>query len=290
MALYLAKSTDGTDVDARIAEFVTTQTIIPNVRIVLTRDVLRKRNNPAIIGTLLDYARSTEDVSAAEAAIQATRFMAGDSHFQEFLEIIRTSKESRLLKEAEENAAKIIEKSSAKPALGSTLVSAYESAPNDEIRHAMLRLLGRVGGDKALELARANLGSAEMKDKVAAIVTLGIWGDKPGFAELIAFLKSGPELQLRSRAFDSALQHATTAETDIQEVWTMLAAESKTQDEQLKLIRGLANVNPEPWAYALLQGITESSDYDQAVDLAERAIIRFKDIERTQGGSGDDEE
>lgn len=290
MALYLAKSTDGTDVDARIAEFVTTREIIPNVRIVLIRDVLRKRNNPAIIGTLLDYARSTDDVAAAEAAIQATRFMADDSHFPEFLEIIRTTKESRLLKEAEENAARIIGKSSDKTALGSTLFSAYDSTTNDEVRHAMLRLIGRVGGDKALELVRKNLSSEAMKDKVAAIVTLGTWGDKTGYTELIAFLKSGPDLQLRGRAYDSALQNAIAAESDVQEIWTMLASESKTQDEQLKLIRGLANVNPEPWAYAILQNIADNSDSDQAIDLAERAIIRLKDIERTQGAGDQGEE
>lgn len=290
MALYLAKSTDGTDVDARIAEFVTTQDILPNVRTILIRDVLRKRNNPAIIGTLLDYARSTVDVAAAEAAIQATRFMADDSHFPEFIEIIRTTKESRLLKESEENAAEIIKDSSAKPALGATLIAAYDSAPNDGVRHAMLRLLGRVGGEKALELARTNLNSGEMKDKVAAIVTLGSWGDQAGYAELIAFLKSGPDLQLRARAYDSALQYANAAETDVQEIWTMLTAESKTQDEQLKLIRGLANVKPEPWAYAILQKIADTSDSDQAVDLAEKAIIRLKDIERTRGSGEDNSE
>ena len=154
----------------------------------------------------------------------------------------------------------------------------------------MLRLIGRVGGDKALELVRKNLSSEAMKDKVAAIVTLGTWGDKTGYTELIAFLKSGPDLQLRGRAYDSALQNAIAAESDVQEIWTMLASESKTQDEQLKLIRGLANVNPEPWAYAILQNIADNSDSDQAIDLAERAIIRLKDIERTQGAGDQGEE
>lgn len=292
MALYLAKSTDGTDVDARIAEFVTTQVMIPNIRIVLIRDVLRKRNNPAIIGTLLDYARSTEDISAAEAAIQATRFMADDSHFPEFLDIIRTTKEPRLIKESSENAVKIIEKSTAKAALSSTLLSAYDSAQSVPVRHAMLRLLGRIGGDKALEITMKNLASDVEVDQVAAIETLGAWGDQTGYAKLIEFLKSAPPLPLRIRAFDSALQHATAADSNSQEAWTLLSTEAKTHDEQLKLIRGLANVTPGPWAYALLQGFADSSDNDQAVDLAERAIIRLKDIERTQGGgdAGNEEE
>lgn len=288
MALYLAKSTDGTDVDARIAEFVTTQVMIPNIRIVLIRDVLRKRNNPAIIGTLLTFARSTKDVSAAEAAIQATRFMADDSHFAEFLEIIRTTQDPKILKESSENAVKIIEKSQAKAALSSTLVIAYESAPSVPVRHAMLRLLGRIGGDKALEITVKNLASEVEVDRIAAIETLGAWNDQTGYIKLIEFLQSAPPLPLRARAYDSALQHATAVESDAQDVWTLLSTEAKTQDEQRKLILGIANITPAPWAYALLKGIADNSDNDQAVDLAERAIIRLQDIERTQGSEVDD--
>ena len=290
MALYLAKSTDGTDVDARITEVATTQEIVPNIRIVLIRDVLRKRNNPAIIGTLMKFARSTKDVQAAEAAIQATRFMADDSHFAEMLDVIKTSKEPRILTAAEENAAKIIEKSKSKEALGTAIAAAYDSAPNDLVRHTMLRLFGRIGGDKALELVQQNLDSAEMKDKIAAIVALGVWGDRGGYTTLIGFLKTATDLQIRTRAFNSAYEYAAQNESEIQENWTLLAAETKTQDEQLKLIRGMVNIKPAPWVYAIIQKFADSSEYDEVKDLAERATNKLKDIESIQGGGGKDEE
>jgi|694.fasta_scaffold28681_6 serine/threonine protein kinase len=290
MALYLAKSTDGTDVDARIAEVATTQEIVPNIRIVLIRDVLRKRNNPAIIGTLMKFARSTKDVQAAEAAIQATRFMADDSHFAEMLDIIKTSKELRIITAAEENAAKIIEKSKFKAALGTAIAAAYDSAPNDLVRHTILRLFGRIGGDKALGLVQQNLDSAEMKDKIAAIVALGVWGDRGGYTTLIGFLKTATDLQIRTRAFNSALEYAAKNESEIQENWTLLAAETKTQDEQKDLIYGLVKVKPAPWVYAIIQKFADSSEYDEVKDLAERAINQLKDIESIQGGGGEDEE
>jgi serine/threonine protein kinase len=290
MALYLAKSTDGTDVDARIAEVATTQEIVPNIRIVLIRDVLRKRNNPAIIGTLMKFARSTKDVQAAEAAIQATRFMADDSHFAEMLDIIKTSKELRIITAAEENAAKIIEKSKSKAALGTAIAAAYDSAPNDLVRHTILRLFGRIGGDKALGLVQQNLDSAEMKDKIAAIVALGVWGDRGGYTTLIGFLKTATDLQIRTRAFNSALEYAAKNESEIQENWTLLAAETKTQDEQKDLIYGLVKVKPAPWVYAIIQKFADSSEYDEVKDLAERAINQLKDIESIQGGGGEDEE
>jgi len=289
-ALYLAKSTDGTDVDARITEVATTQEIVPNIRIVLIRDVLRKRNNPAIIGTLMKFARSTKDVQAAEAAIQATRFMADDSHFAEMLDIIKTSKEPRIVTAAEENAAKIIEKSKSKAALGTAIAAAYDSAPNDLVRHTMLRLFGRIGGEKALELVQQNLDSAEMKDKIAAIVALGVWGDRGGYTTLIGFLKTTTDLQIRTRAFNSAFEYAAQNESEIQENWTLLAAETKTQDEQLKLIRGMVNIKPAPWVYAIIQKFADSSEYDEVKDLAERATNKLKDIESIQPGGGKDEE
>lgn len=289
-ALYLAKSTDGTDVDARITEVATTQEIVPNIRIVLIRDVLRKRNNPAIIGTLMKFARSTKDVQAAEAAIQATRFMADDSHFAEMLDIIKTSKEPRIVTAAEENAAKIIEKSKSKAALGTAIAAAYDSAPNDLVRHTMLRLFGRIGGEKALELVQQNLDSAEMKDKIAAIVALGVWGDRGGYTTLIRFLKTATDLQIRTRAFNSAFEYAAQNESEIQENWTLLAAETKTQDEQLKLIRGMVNIKPAPWVYAIIQKFADSSEYDEVKDLAERATNKLKDIESIQAGGGKDEE
>ena len=47
--------------------------------------------------------------------------------------------------------------------------------------------------------------------------------------------------------------------------------------------RGLANIPPTPWSFALLQEIINTSDSDEAVNLAERAVIRLKDIQKLQG-------
>jgi serine/threonine protein kinase len=289
MALYLAKSTDGTDVDARITEFATTQEMIPNVRVVIIRDVLRKRNNPAVIETLFKFSRSTDDVSAAVAAIEATRFMATESNFGVFIDIILTAKENQVIKAAEENAVEIISKTKIKTALREKLITAHDSAKSDTLRHTMLRLLGRIGGENALELAGKNLASDKPTDKVAAIVALGTWGDREGYLALIGFLKSATDLGIRKRAFDSAFRYAAESETDVQDNWTILAAQAKIQDEQLTLIRGLVNVKPAPWVYEILQKFATSSPHDEAIELAERAIDKLEDIESVQG-DGEDEE
>ena len=281
-ALFLAKATDGTDVDARIAEFATTQELIPDVRVVIIRDVLRKRNNPAIIGTLLDFARTTDKRDAAIAAIEATRFMATDTQFRDFLDIIKETKDDMIRKAAEENAAEIIKKTDSKAALGKAVAEGHEAATEEVVRHSMLRLLGRIGGDASLALARQSLNSENVKDKIAAIVALGTWADDSGFEALIEYLGTGPKLDLRARAYKSAYQYAFDKEGSNEGLWTRLSTEAKTQDEQLDLIRGLANVKPEPWAFALLQKFADGSEYDKVIDLAERAIVRLKDIQKTQ--------
>jgi len=289
-ALFLAKATDDTNIDARIAEFATTREIIPDVRVVLIRDVLRKRKNPAVIGTLLDFAKSTDEPKAAVAAIEASRFMASDEHFPAFLEVIQTTDDDLIRKAAEENVATIIDKTSSKSILGQTLLSAYESASNDTIRHSILRLIGRTGGEQALALARDNLDSPDVKNNIAAIVALGSWTGQDGYKLLLKYLSTASDLQLRDRAFKSAFQFTSQSTDNIQENWTLLAEQTKLQEEQLSLIRGLANIPPEPWNFAILQDIVANSDNDAAVDLAERAIIRLKDIQKIQGGNPEEEE
>jgi hypothetical protein len=173
--------------------------------------------------------------------------------------------------------------------LATAISAAYDSAPNDVVRHTMLRLIGRIGGDKALELVQKNLDSAKNEDKVAAIVALGVWGDRGGYTTLIGFLKTATDLTIRNRAFNSAFDYTARSETQIQENWTLLSAEAKTQEEQKKLILGLVNVKPAAWSYAIIQKFADSSQYEEVKDLALRAIDKLKDIESVQG-SGEDEE
>lgn len=289
-ALFLAKATDGTDIDARIAEFATTVEMIPDVRVVLIRDVLRKRENPAVIGPLLDFAKSTDEPKAAVAAIEASRFMASDVHFPAFLEVLQSTADDLIRKAAEENIATIIAKSSSKSILGQTLTSAYESATNDTVRHSILRLIGRAGGEQALSLVKSNLEGSNEQNRIAAIVALGSWENQDGYKLLLNYLSSVTDITTRDRTFKSAFKFASESMENVQENWTLLAEQAKLEEEQLSLIRGLTNVPPEPWNFAILEGMVANSDSDAAINLAERAIIRLKDIQKIQGENPKDNE
>ncbi|MFZ9938449.1 MAG: hypothetical protein ACO3JG_15535, partial [Luteolibacter sp.] len=287
-ALYLAKATDGTDIDARIAEFATTREMLPDVRDVLIRDVLRRRKNPAIVPTLLAYAsRPGLEPRNAVAALQAVRHMAGDEQFEQFLAVVQATDHHEVRKAAEDTTAEIIKRSSRRESLTDRLIDAYEGATSDVVRHSLLRLLGRAGGDKAIELVKKAL--SEPRDQVAAIVSLGSWHDAAALPLLYEFIAASEDLPLRGRAFDAVTRFAAENEETLdaattRQLWETLASRATTADEQLKVIRGLLG-HKEDWAIAILEKYRDS-DNDRTADLAERAL---RSIEERRSVRGDQE-
>jgi serine/threonine protein kinase len=294
-ALFLAKATDGTDIDARIAEFATKQPMQPDVREVIIRDVLRKRANPKVVPTLLAYARTTSDTKAAIAALQACRFMATDDQFGEFLDVIKFTPEAAIRQAAEENAAEIIKKSTNREELGNRLAAAYEAAVNDDLRHSLIRLLGRTSGEKAEEIVKKALAAPDKKDQLAAILSLGTWSDDTMFETLMEHLEEQEDEQMRARAFDSGFRFLTDAdrkmEEDISEdFWKMLARNAKIRSEQEKVIRGLANNETADWAISVIEYFVDEADDDEVIDLAEKALDRMRERAKIREGREEDKD
>ncbi|MBC7980193.1 MAG: serine/threonine protein kinase [Armatimonadetes bacterium] len=238
----------------------------------------------ALIGVIIlkksggGAVQTTTQTDATKAAIETTRLMTKEADFPTLLDLILTTEDAELRKIAGENAALIIKNSAARPALGDALISAFKKAPSDPVRGLLLSLLSRIGGENALALAKQNLDGQDPKNKSAAIAALGTWADQSGYKLLIDFIASFPELQLRSLAYDSAIQYTTQAAENQEENWTLLAGQSKTQDEKFKFIRGIETIPPAPWAIALLENLIAQSDAQEVTDLAEKALARLKNI------------
>jgi hypothetical protein len=172
--LLLAKSSDGTDIDGTIATFVTSREMLADVKEVLIRDVLRMRNNPSVVPTLVTFASSTPDAKAAAASLKAIRFMAEDRHFDPLLKIIQNTSNAEVRRAAEETMGEIIRKSNNKERLADTLALQYSTALNHEIRHCLLRLMGVSGGEKALSTVREILLGNDPQQIIAAVRALRI--------------------------------------------------------------------------------------------------------------------
>jgi serine/threonine protein kinase len=278
-ALYLAKATDGTDIDARIAGFATDNEMLADVREVLIRDVLRRRKNPSVVPTLLDYAsRPGLEPRFAVAALQAIRFMAGDEQVPRLSAIMQTTGNDEVRRAAEETMAEIIKKSPRSGQLADPFIDAYQAGTNDIVRHALLRLIGRCGGDKALELVKKALD--EPRDRVAAIATIGSWKDDGALPLIYAFIKGSEDMQLRSRAFDAVARFSTEngeslSADAIRGMWQEMASLAKTTEEQIKVISALIQHDAD-WSVKLLEQYRDS-DNDRAADLADRGLREMEE-------------
>lgn len=146
-ALYLANANDGSDFDAKLTEFATKGTqMLPEVRAALIRNVLAKRASPKMVPGLTEFARSTNDVRSAVAAIEAVHSTAGDSQFNPFLSVMQFHPNAELRKAAEESAAAILKRSSNRGTFLKSLTTALGSAKDPKIHESLLRLQTAAGG------------------------------------------------------------------------------------------------------------------------------------------------
>lgn len=142
--LILAQATDGTDVDAQIAEFATTRPDVPvSAKEILIGQVLQERNQAAIMPAMLAFIASSNDPALVVSALQAIRKMAGDAQFNMLLRLIETTDNSEIRLAAELNIEEILRKSANVAELGKQLKTAHESTVKPEIQKTLQRLVTR---------------------------------------------------------------------------------------------------------------------------------------------------
>lgn len=177
----------------------------------------------------------------------------------------------------------ILKKSPNRATYTTALAALHENSKNDDVRHATLRLLGRCGGDKALELVKKALTGDSQKDQVAAIISIGGWADDSAFPLLIDFISSQLDPQLRNRSLDAAIHFLGTGDVKrepdaLRDLWLQLSAQAKSSAEKLKIILGVVHFT-EDWAVKLLEGYAQDDD-GRVVDLAERALDKVREDQR----------
>jgi serine/threonine protein kinase len=204
-ALYLAKASDGTDIDDVIVEAATRTDMNSSIRQSLLARVVGQRKNPSVVPKLLTFARNSNDAAGARAALEAVTTLGGDDHFAELLDVIQFTADSGVRQAAEASAGQIITKSAKKSDFAATLATAYAGATNDDTRHALLRLLGRAGGEQAGEIVTKALKEGKDLDKLNAVLSLQQWADDSMFSTLTDFIEETEDENLRGRAFKGAL-------------------------------------------------------------------------------------
>jgi serine/threonine protein kinase len=294
-ALFIAKASDGTDIDAVIVTAATQAAMNSSIRQALLTRVIRPRKNPAIVPTLLEYARNASDAASAKAALEAVTELGGDQHFPELLQVIQFTGDSGVRTAAEGSAGQIITKSAKRAEFASVLESAFTTATNDDTRHALLRLMGRAGGEKAGEIVMTALKEGKDLDKLNAVLALQQWADDSMFTNLTDFIEETDDSQLRGRAFNGALaflmdKTRKRSDEDNESFWTSLASAAKTSEEQLLIIRSLAGIDPTEWAMSVVEYYYDESEDDKVQDQADKVLNRIRDRLKALGRDTDDEE
>jgi serine/threonine protein kinase len=292
-ALYLAQSTDGTNVDEVIVDAATQPEMNVSIRQALLARVVGQRKNPAVVPKLLAFARSTSDAQAAKSAIEAVGSLGSDENFAELLDVIQFTGASTVRQAAEAAAAKVLEKSEKRADYAEALAGAHDGASNEDTRHALMRLLARAGGEKAETIINKALAEGSDLDKQTAVIALGQWADDSMFETLIGLIEESEDENLRTRAFNGGLaflmdknrkRDDETSET----YWKDLARAAKTSAEQEKIIGALANNEPTEWAMSVIEYFYDESDSDRVQDRADKALSRLR--ERYKALHGDEEE
>jgi HEAT repeat protein len=286
-ALQKAKAIDNTDVDARITEFATRNELLPDVRIALIRDILRRRKNPSVVPPLIAYAKSTKQDDGAVAAIEAIRQLASEGNIDELVAIFRNTQKEPLRRAIEETLTEIVKKSSRRQDLNSHFAPIFLSSQDDNIRHAMLRMCGVCGGPKAMEVVKNALTSTEAKDKLPAVTALSQWPDETPFPVLAEFLGSATDARIRDKTLDAMIGLVNDGKTrpqpaERQEQWNQIRTLAKGRAEQQKVVKALVSTFTDDWAFKMVEDFTKSED-ELVVDLAFKGLDYMKDRKANQG-------
>ena len=246
LALRYAKVARGSDVDvdATIVTFVLRQFTNDHSDTQLL-EVLRKRKNPRAATPLLEFCRTTDKPKAALAAIQVCRTLAAEDDFAKFIDIIDFTGNPAIRQAAEDAAAAILKKSSHRLSLGIKVSNSHATATHAEVKYALIRLLGCVGGSKAAATVTAALAATDKDEQLAAAMALASWPDDSMFERLINYLGTLGDAPSRALVFDACVRFvanpnpARSPENNLK-LWDLLASNAKSPAEITQVARARA--------------------------------------------------
>lgn len=286
-ALFIAKSTDGTDIDATIADYAVMKDIDSGLRIDLF-EVLGARGEESSLEKLIDFASKTKEPDAGKAALRATSKMVTKDNFESLLGIIVRSQDSAIKSAAVDSLSGVIKKAENPESYAQAILLNHRNAPDENARMALLRLGGAAGGDKVAQLVNDALKGDSDTMKAAAINALQNWPDDTQFTTLLDYTGRESNSSLRSTAF-SALINFLKEGPELDEntrslLWGDIAGIATGTSEQMQVVNSVVRETSK-WAEEILDTFVEHGDTDDVKFGAERAKEVFtENLKRAQRG------
>jgi HEAT repeat protein len=246
---------------------------------------------PAIV-----KASKIDNADVRTAVFAALGVLVEDSDFKQLVDLFVQADGSDQAEAAVRSACRRL-----KPATVSGLLLGTLPAASTNLKCALLRLLGQLGGPDALSAVRKNIGSADAKVADTAARVLADWNDAAAIPDLLALARSSDHETYRVLAFRGAMRLLSAKKEAPAEMVKDLDAAMKVapQADEKKLVIGalgelktaaalpvLATVLADPAlqvdagnAYLRVVDAIEGSDKSGAVAGLEKFLVLFKDEE-----------
>ena len=278
--LYLSSSTDGFDIDQRVAEFATTEKLNEQVRSKLLQ-VVGKRGGESAMPFLMKFVKNSKDEGSVVAALDATGKNVAGRHLIDLYKLISSAQSVEVRSAAERAVRRHLDSQTNNSFVAKELLKSFRGSLESAPRESFLRLLGATGASEAEVAIEEALSSDESTLKVAGYTALSNWRDDSLFERHFEGLKNEETQFLRGHAFDSLIKflsgRAEFDEKSEQKMWTLMSKELQDEREKSEFIRTLAR-GTEGWAMALIEPLTKDSN-EKTSFLAERALESMKNRE-----------
>ena len=239
------------------------------------------RRAPAAIDTLLKAAEMP-DTRVRAAALKGLGELGDASTLPKLLKKLLAAKDERARGGPEKAVAAVCRRLDDPQATAPPLLDAYQQAGDTGAKASLIRILGRVRGDKALALVRSLAKAADATLRDAAVRALAAWGEPAVAADLIAIAKESENqahrvLALRGYVDVVGLIRGRPADEMIKLYDDSMSAARRPADKKM-VLAGLANV-------ANLAALRMVERYRTDPELSAEAIAASVKIATAIGGS-----
>ena len=225
----------GKEVDAAIMQMLATGT---PARRLIAMDLIVRRRMTAAIPALFEAARDS-DAKLRIAAVRKLGELSGPDQLPGLLDLLAKAGSPEDLEAAEQSVSAVCLKATDPAAcVGQVESRLAQSQPAQKC--ALLRVLGAVGGKKALEVVRAAVNDPNAEVHAAAIRTLGSWSTVDAADDLLGLAKTSDSPADKMICLRGYLRLAAQGDVPLDKRLAMcrLATPLAQKDDEKKLLLG----------------------------------------------------
>ena len=252
----------------------------PKVKVALIR-ALAVRRYAAAVPTLLTLAKGKEASLRADA-IRAAGILADESSYPALIDILVTAPGGGEQRAAEEAIRSLCSRIRDEAKRVDPLLTALPKG-NVTARCAVLRVLGKVGGGKALAAVRAALKDKETKIYETALRSLAGWPDPSAAGELMNLVKTAPKPNYRILAFrgycHAADLRAKQSPPEALKMLDQAMAAAPRIDEKKLVLGSIGNIRHVAALGAAVKNLADDTLKAEAA-AAVKKIARDRNIQR----------